>query len=66
MEPLPMEELDVHDELIKQRREPIEDLVSVVLVESNLTRTVRISSLLNKEDHQHLASFLQSNMDIFT
>lgn len=36
VEPLPIEELDVYDELIEQREELIKDLMLVALVESDL------------------------------
>lgn len=64
-EPQLIEELNVQDELMQQRGQPIEDLVPIVLGESDLIRIVQVGSYLNDEDRQHLISFLQSNMDVF-
>ena len=63
---LPIEGLDMRDELIQQRRELVEGLVRVPLEEAKLTRTIQIGLHLDKATQHRLTSFLRSNMDVFT
>lgn len=62
---LPHEELEVKDQLTKQREEPMEDLVPIVMTKSNSKKVVQVGSCLNKEDRQHLVAFCCMNMDDF-
>lgn len=50
VEPPPREELDIRDELSKQREKPMEDLIPLVLMEFYLTWIVHVGSHLKEED----------------
>ena len=60
-----MEGLDIHDKLVEEHGEPIEDLISVSLVDGNPEHMIQIKSNLDQIMKDQLSSFLQANSDIF-
>ena len=61
----PMDELDVRDDLIEKRGEPIDNLILVSLNDWNENHRVQICSNLKKEVKGQLVTFLQRNVDVF-
>ena len=59
-----IDELDVRDELIKQRGHLVEDVI-LMLVDEEPNKMVEIGSNMCEENHRHLTFFLQANIDIF-
>ena len=60
-----IEGLDTHDKQIEERRELVEDLVSIPLNNGNDGHTVWIGLNLNKIIWNQLIFFLQENTNVF-
>lgn len=55
---IPIEGLDIHDEFIDERGEPVEDLLAIPLHDGNLRHAVCIDSRLEELLKQQLINFL--------